>query len=211
MAEPGTGLRLLPVRRNPDAGRDLEYVPEDFFKAMDMVEVFPREGRLEVDLGCGDGSFLVAMALRHPERNFLGTERLMGRLRNTCRKAERAGAQNLRALRVESAYLVKHMLPVGAVSRFYVLFPDPWPKRRHWARRLIQPDFLEDVARVLGRGSELCIKTDDGDYFAFIERTARGCALFEREPWEEEAPMTDFERHYAAEGRKIHSVCLRRC
>jgi tRNA (guanine-N7-)-methyltransferase len=177
---------------------------------MEMANVFPREARLEVDFGCGDGSFLVAMALKYPERNYLGTERLLGRARNTCRKAERAAVTNVRLLRVESAYVVRHLLAPGTASRFYVLFPDPWPKRRHWPRRLIQPEFLQAAAMALNPGGELCVKTDDADYFEFIERTAAGCDLFARKPWEEDVPATDFERHYAEQKRRIYSVCLTR-
>jgi tRNA (guanine-N7-)-methyltransferase len=188
----------------------IEYVPGDYFRAMELGDLFSREGRLEVDLGCGDGSFLVAMALRHPERNYLGTERLFGRVRNTCGKAERAGLTNLRLLRVESAYVVKHLLAPGTVSRFYVLFPDPWPKRRHWARRLIQPEFLQAAAAALGPGGELCIKTDDAEYFAYIGKMAAGCEALAAGPWEEDLPPTDFERHYAAQGRRIHSLRLTR-
>jgi len=149
------------------------------------------------------------MAQRHPERNYLGTERLFGRVRTTSRKVERAGLDNVRLLKVESAYVVKHLLPAGSVSRIYVLFPDPWPKRRHWARRLIQAEFLEAAAGALRPGGELCIKTDDGDYFRWIEKMAAGCERFSREGWEEDVPRTDFERHYVAQGRGIHAVCLR--
>jgi tRNA (guanine-N7-)-methyltransferase len=173
-----------------------------------MADLFPREAPLEVDFGCGDGSFLLAMALRHPERNYLGTERLLGRARNTCRKAERAAVTNVRLLRVESAYVVKHLLAPGTASRFYVLFPDPWPKRRHWSRRLIQPEFLRAAAMALKPKGELCVKTDDADYFEYIAKTAAGCDQFAREPWDEDMPQTDFERHYAAQGRRIYSVCL---
>jgi tRNA (guanine-N7-)-methyltransferase len=187
----------------------VEFVPRDYFAALELGELFGREGRLEVDLGCGDGSFLVAMAKLHPERNFLGTERLLARARNTCRKAERAGMANLRLMRVESGYAVKHLLPAGSVGRLYVLFPDPWPKRRHWGRRLIQPEFLEAAGKALAVEGELCLKTDDADYFRHMERVAAGCgALLSREEWEEEMPQTDFERHYAKEGRRIYSMCL---
>jgi tRNA (guanine-N7-)-methyltransferase len=187
----------------------IEVVPVDYFRPMEMAGLFPRAARLEMDLGCGDGSFLVSIAQRHPERNYIGTERLFGRVRTTSRKLERAAVKNVRLLRVESAYVVKHLMPPGSVTRFYILFPDPWPKRRHWNRRLIQPDFLEAAADALSPAGELCVKTDDAGYFQFIEKVAAACPRFSRTPWEEDVPRTDFERHYVAQGRPIHSLCLK--
>ena len=195
----------------PSPSGPFEYLPADYFQPIRLEDVFPREAPLEVDLGCGDGSFLAAMAQMHPERNYLGTERLLGRIRNTGRKAKRAGVTNVRLLRVESAYVVRHLLPPGTASRFYVLFPDPWPKRRHWPRRLIRPEFLQDAATALKEGGELCVKTDDADYFGYIEKVAAGCAQFARGAWEEDVPRTDFERHYVAQGRTIYSLCLTKC
>ena len=193
-----------------DAEEKYEYMPDDLFRPIEVGALFTGGGRLEVDLGCGDGTFLVAMAVRHPERNYVGTERLFGRVRNTCRKAKRAGVANLRLLRIESAYVVKHLLSPGTVSRFYVMFPDPWPKRRHWPRRLVRREFLDAAAKALTPGGELCIKTDDADYFEYIEKAAEGCPLLARAAWEEEAPQTDFERHYVKQGRTFYSVCFRR-
>jgi tRNA (guanine-N7-)-methyltransferase len=188
----------------------IEFVPGDLFRAIDLAALFPAPAPLEVDLGCGDGTFLVAMARAHPERNFIGTERLFGRVRNTCRKAERAALTNLRILRIESAYVVKHLLPRASIQRFYLLFPDPWPKRRHWPRRLVQPAFLNDAADALAPAGELCIKTDAEDYFAYIRRTAASCPKLVAAPWDEEVPQTDFQRHYAAQGRPFHAMLLRR-
>lgn len=187
---------------------DVEYVPEDYFRALDLADVFSRAGRVEVDLGCGEGAFLIAMAARHPERNFIGTERLLGRVRNTLRKVERAGLTNVRLMRVESAYLVKRLLPAGSVGRVYVMFPDPWPKRRHWPRRLLNAEFLRAAAVALEPGGEVCIKTDDADYFQWIRKCAEGCGELRAAEWDEEMPMTDFERHYVAEGRRIYSTRL---
>jgi len=186
----------------------IEYAPEDYFQPIRIRDMFPREAPLEVDLGCGDGSFLVAMGQKHPDRNYLGTERLLGRVRNTCRKADRARLANVRMLLVESGYVVTHLLPPETTSRFYLMFPDPWPKRRHWQRRLIQPDFLRAAAVALMEGGQLCIKTDDADYFGYIGNVAAECRDFARETWEEDVPQTDFERHYLAQGRTIYSLCL---
>ena len=188
----------------------IEYAPADYFRPIDLLDLFPRPAPLDVDLGCGDGSFLVAMAKKHPEHNYLGTERLFGRVRNTSRKTERAGLTNIRLLRIESAYVVQHLLPPASVTRFYVLFPDPWPKRRHWPRRLIQPAFLDTASATLMPGGELCIKTDDADYFRAIEKAAAASKDFARESWTEDLPTTDFERHYVAQGRVIQSLRLTR-
>jgi tRNA (guanine-N7-)-methyltransferase len=197
------------TRRRPGArGAHLQYVPEDYFRRLVIADIFPREGPLEIDLGCGDGSFLVAMAQRYPDKNFLGTERLLGRVRSTCWKADVAGVSNVRLLRVESAYAIQYLLPVSSVSRFYVMFPDPWPKRRHWPRRLIQTEFLQSAAVGLVSGGELCVKTDDVNYFSYIERIVAACPLFTRHPWDEDVPYTDFERHYVAQGRTFHSLRL---
>ncbi|MGA3169638.1 MAG: tRNA (guanosine(46)-N7)-methyltransferase TrmB [Chthoniobacteraceae bacterium] len=186
----------------------IEYIPHDYFHPIDLADMFPRHAPLEVDLGCGDGSFLVAIAQSHPERNFIGTERLFGRIRTTDRKAEHAGLSNIRLLRVESAYAVAHLLPPASVSRVYILFPDPWPKRRHWPRRLIQPQFLDAASLSLTPGGQLCIKTDDADYFAHIKKAAANHPRLISAAWTEDLPQTDFERHYAAQGRAIHSLRL---
>lgn len=206
----------------------IELSPSDYFTALDIVEVFRAraEAPLEVDIGSGDGSFLVEMAERHPERNFLGLERLLGRVRKTCRRAARLGLDNVRVLRIENAYAVRHLLPPGSVSTFHILFPDPWPKRRHWRRRLIQPPFLDALAHALHPGGELRIKTDDAPYFAHIRAAiAERAQLFRELPWPEtpevgeanadadgnsnaDDPLTDFERRFVARGLPIYRARL---
>jgi tRNA (guanine-N7-)-methyltransferase len=188
----------------------IEHVPEDYFHPLDPARLFPTPAPLDVDLGSGEGSFLLAMAQAHPERNYIGAERLIGRIRNTCRKVQRAGLTNVRLLRIESAYFITHLLPAASASRIYILFPDPWPKRRHWPRRLIQPRFLDAVALTLEPDGGLWIKTDEENYFAHIRKAAAECASLTPGPWPEDLPLTDFERHYVAQGRPIYSICLTR-
>ena len=117
-------------------------------KSLPIVErlpidrIFGKAQSLEVEIGAGDGSFLVAYAKAHPELNLIGLERLLGRLRKIDRKARRAGLENVRLLRLEAAYFVQYMLPRASVRAFHIYFPDPWPKRRHWKNRLINDAFV---------------------------------------------------------------------
>src|SRR5205814_6255495 len=110
-------------------------------------KIFGRRAPLHVDLGCGDGSFLCALAQRLPDKNFLGIERLLSRIRSTARKA--ASLDNVRLLQIESSYAVRYLLPAESVETFYLLFPDPWPKRRHHRRRIFSRYFLDSVAAAL--------------------------------------------------------------
>ncbi len=110
---------------------------------LDLEKIFGRNAPLHVDLGCGDGSFLRAVAHSMPEKNFLGIERLHGRIRSSERKT--VDQSNVRLLQIESSYAVCYLLPAGSVETFYLLFPDPWPKRRHHPHRLVTPDFLNSV------------------------------------------------------------------
>nr|MBA3652218.1 tRNA (guanosine(46)-N7)-methyltransferase TrmB [Chthoniobacterales bacterium] len=75
---------------------EIELLPANYFAPLDLAQVFPQPGPLEVDIGCGDGGFLVARAEQFPERNFLGLEKLFGRVRRGCRKASRLGSTNVR-------------------------------------------------------------------------------------------------------------------
>ncbi|MEI9898273.1 MAG: hypothetical protein WDN28_31565 [Chthoniobacter sp.] len=122
----------------PDPAELIEFVPADYFARANMNDMFPRPAPLEIDLGCGEGAFLVAMAAKYPERNFLGIERLLGRVRKVCRMVVHHQLTNTRLLRIETAYALRYVLSPETVSVAHVLFPDPWPKRHHQPRRLIQ-------------------------------------------------------------------------
>jgi len=195
-----------------DAIARAEWVPADYFKEADPDAVLGRSAPLELDLGCGDGSFLLAMARRHPERNYVGTERLNGRVEKVSRKIARSGLENVRVLRLESHYAVRWLLPAGSASMVYVLHPDPWPKRNHHPRRLIQAEFMEALHRVLAPGGEVLVKTDDKPYFQWMEKVFAGSAGFEQLDWQEPAdwPHTDFEREFIAKGLPIYRARLRK-
>lgn len=183
------------------------FTPPDYFQ--ELTEVFPDPSRpLEIDLGCGDGTFLTGMAAQHPERDFLGVERMLGRVDKTLRRIERMQLPNARVMRLESSYTVAWLLPRASVSRLHLLCPDPWPKKKHAARRLVnQAEFLDGLTRILIPGGEFLLKTDDQPYFedallSFESRTHQ----FQRLDWPDDAffyPTTDFEQSWLHVGRGI--------
>lgn len=204
-----TALDQQPLRA-PEKG---EFQPADYFRRLTDGEIFEREAPLEVDLGCGDGRFLLEMAKQYPERNFLGVERLLGRVRKVCRLANRAKLDNVKVLRLESRYVVEWLLPLASVSRLHVLCPDPWPKARHHRRRLIQQDFLQAVWDVLQPGGEFLFKTDHDEYFEWAGEEVATFGRFERLDWPEDAffyPKTDFQLHWESLGKTLNGIRLKK-
>jgi tRNA (guanine-N7-)-methyltransferase len=176
---------------------------------LDLEKIFGRNASLHVDLGCGDGSFLCAMAQLMPKKNFLGVERLMGRIRSSAQKA--AKLPNVRLLRIESSYAVRYLLPAGAVETFYLLFPDPWPKRRHHGRRIVTPDFLNSVHVALGENGVVFIATDHLDYFREVKRVAGQNSRFTAvDVVDVDLPLTKFHEKFRVQGAPVHWLELRK-
>jgi tRNA (guanine-N7-)-methyltransferase len=169
---------------------------------LDLAGLFPKAQALEVELGSGDGSFLVNYAKLHPGINFLGVERLLGRLRKLDRKGRRAGLANLRCLRIESAYFLEYLLPPESVAALHVYFPDPWPKRKHRKNRLINARFTELALQALAPKGVVFLRTDDGDYFKQMLEVFSANAAFRliETPAELSTVVTDFERNFLARG-----------
>jgi len=190
-----------------------EFMPADYFRRLERDEVFSGRRPLEVDLGCGDGSFLLEMAAHHPGRDFLGVERLLGRVRKVCRFAQRRGLDNLKVLRLESRYTVEWLLAPASVSRLHLLCPDPWPKARHHRRRLVQQEFLGAVLKVLEPGGEFLFKTDHDEYYEWVLEQVDAFGRLERLDWPEGAffyPKTDFQVLWESEGKRLQSLRLRK-
>ncbi|MCL5096240.1 MAG: tRNA (guanosine(46)-N7)-methyltransferase TrmB [Candidatus Omnitrophica bacterium] len=187
-------------------GSSLIHRPESYVVPLDLQQVFPEPRPLEVELGSGDGSFLLDYARSHANCNFLGVERLLGRLRKLDRKGQQAGLTNLRLLRIEAGYCLAYLLPPASVHAFHVYFPDPWPKRRHHRRRLVNDRFMELVCRVLVQGGRIYLRTDDADYFACMSIAARRIPALRPvdTPPELSAVITDFESDFMARQIPVH-------
>lgn len=181
---------------------DLIFRPGSIVESLPLDELFPANQPLEVELGAGDGSFLVNHAKTRPHTNFLGVERLLGRLRKIDRKARRAGLANVRLVRLEASYLVQFLLPPASVHAFHIYFPDPWPKRRHWKNRLINEAFTELLRRALIPGGLVYLRTDNQPYFdQMLQSFAANPRLKKLEtPPELLSFQTDFERNFHLRG-----------
>jgi len=164
-----------------------------------------------VDLGCGDGAFLAKIAAENPDNNFLGIERLLGRVRSACRKIERAGLTNARILRFEISYAVEQLLPPNSVATFYIMFPDPWPKRRHAPRRLVTESFLLSLHRALRPCGTIRIATDESDYFCQITQLVTQSSHFSAiDDASFPAATSQFEKRFVQAGVVIHRLALRK-
>ncbi|HUK11787.1 MAG TPA: hypothetical protein VLW17_00680 [Thermoanaerobaculaceae bacterium] len=162
---------------------------------------------LEVELGAGNGRFLLDSAATHPERGYLGVERARKYLELATTRARRRGLANVRLAHTTAEDLLFRCLAPGSVAAFHVYFPDPWPKKRHHKRRFFRAENVARLAEVLEPGGVLRVKTDHSDYAALI------AALLGAEPrliadgdpaLFAELPATHFELRYARDARPVH-------
>jgi tRNA (guanine-N7-)-methyltransferase len=197
-------------------------MPADYFRRHSSSDIFGNDYPLEIDLGCGDGSFLIEMAKHYPDRNFLGVERLLGRVRGVCKRIQELGLTNVKVLRLESQYTLEYLLEPRSVSRLHLLCPDPWPKARHHKRRLVQQEFLHILHQVLITSGEFLFKTDHPEYYEWVLEQVESFNSVNPEktmkpvPWpvdkQEEGlfyPKTDFQRLWEGEGKTISSARYR--
>lgn len=177
-------------------------IQPNIVERLDFNALFGEPRPVELELGAGDGSFILNRAALNPDRNFLAVERLLGRLRKIDRMGRRRGLTNLKGLRLEAAYVVEWMIPESSLDAIHVYFPDPWPKRRHWRRRLVNPAFAQIAWKALRPNGVLYLRTDHEGYFQQMQEVMGGTDLFRAvsEPPELLGLTTDFEQGFLARG-----------
>jgi len=178
---------------------------------LDLARIFG-DVPIEVDVGSGKGRFLLARAAAHPGVGFLGIERQRRRIDKVAAKAARAGRSNIRLLHTEIRFAIETMLPDNTVRTFYVFFPDPWPKRKHNPRRLVNADFLKLIHRKLQPGGCIHFATDHDDYFSAVEPLFAHSPQFTLCPPFVPGPeeQTDFELLFAAAGKTANRLSLQK-
>ncbi len=180
----------------------LIYPLPSILERIQLDKLFPVSQPLDVELGCGDASFLLNYAKTNLHRNFIGVERLLGRVNKIDRKGRRLGLTNLRGIRIESGYFLEYLLPAHCAEALHIYFPDPWPKLKHRRHRFINERFPTLAHQVLKPRGTIFLRTDDTDYF---EQMLRVLAEDKRFMQIESPPAllelkTDFETEFNAHG-----------
>lgn len=186
--------------------------------ALDLGEPAPRDlrmlfangvDRVRLEIGFGGAEHLIAEAKAHPRTGFVGTDVFVNSIAKALAAINDNALANIRLYFGDASELID-WLPGEGLSRIDLLYPDPWPKRRHWKRRFIQDESLKRLARILKHGGELRFATDIGDYAAYtLTRISRSsdfrwtaeCANDWRNPWTGYSG-TRYEAKAVREGRK---------
>ena len=173
-------------------------------------ELFGRVAPVVLEIGFGNGETLVQQAAEHPEFDFLGIEVHEPGVGHCLIRAREAGITNRRLIRHDAVEVLDAMIPPASLARVNLYFPDPWPKKRHHKRRIVQAPFLAMVAERLAPGGALHVATDWENYAEHIEAVVLESGRFEcaekrvhsgDEPLDR--PETKFERRGLRHGHRI--------
>jgi tRNA (guanine-N7-)-methyltransferase len=182
---------------------------------IDLERAFGRAAPKLLEIGFGMGETTAVIAAAHPEIDYLCVEVHTPGVGSLLNRVEALGLRNVRVIQHDAVEVLERMLPPASLDGAHIFFPDPWPKKRHHKRRLIQPAFVALLASRMKSGAYLHVATDWGDYAeqilavmsaeAALENVAQG---FSARP--ETRPETKFERRGVALGHRVWDVVFRR-
>ncbi|HNR23203.1 MAG TPA: tRNA (guanosine(46)-N7)-methyltransferase TrmB [Steroidobacteraceae bacterium] len=185
--------------------------------ALDLDAIFGRHAPRTLEIGFGNGDHLASLAARHPERDYLGIEVHrpgVGRLLLSC---EAQGSRNVRAICRDAIEVLEQCLAPASIDEVLLLFPDPWHKKRHHKRRIVQPPFVAAVARVLACGGVFRLATDWEPYAMQMLEVLDASAEFDNlvpgggfAPRDPERAATRFERRGERLGHGVWDLAYRR-
>ena len=188
----------------PDFG--LDFAPT----LLDLVALFARDAPRTLEVGYGNGETLVQQALENPATDFIGIEVHEPGIGHCLIEARKAHISNLRIISHDAVDVLNHQIPPASLRRINIYFPDPWPKKRHHKRRLLQPSFLNLCADRLESSGSLHIATDWANYAEHIDELLAQSDRFavgERREHSGDSPldrpMTKFERRGLKRGHQI--------
>jgi tRNA (guanine-N7-)-methyltransferase len=179
--------------------------------AISSTEIFNRKAPLVLEIGSGMGETTIGIADAHPEADFIAIEVHGPGVGSLLNAIEKNQLTNVRVIRHDAVEVLELMIPDGTLAAIHLFFPDPWPKKRHHKRRLVQPEFATLAARKLVPGGALHAATDLADYAEQIEQ------VLMKEPLLEAAksafatrPVTKFESRGRRLGHPVRDLVFRR-
>ena len=184
---------------------------------LDLSGVFGNDNPVYLEIGFGNGESLAEMARQHPERNYIGIEVHSPGVGHLLMKLEEYGCENVRICRQDAVDVLAHMIPDGALQGVYLFFPDPWHKKRHHKRRIVQPEFLELLARKLRPGGFFHAATDWQNYAEHMLEVLNGASHIFSNTAEadfidrpEDRPLTKFEQRGLRLGHGVWDLVFER-
>lgn len=181
---------------------------ESGFELLDLEKLFGNANPVILEIGSGKGRFLISTATERPDLNLLGIEKSLHYHRLIRDRVLKRHLTNIRLVNHDAFLVMQKMLPPQSIGEVHIYFPDPWPRKREQKRRIIRPEALEEMKRVLAEGGSGIYVTDHQEYFeaaaphveAAFPKTER------RIPGPDDPPRTNYEAKYRAEGRPIFEI-----
>jgi tRNA (guanine-N7-)-methyltransferase len=194
---------------------DVLLPPPVIGEVIDFRRMFGDDRPIEMEIGAGKGGFLLNRARALPERGFFGIEWANKICRYAADRMVRRGVTNVRLMRADAKHLMMYSLRPECLTILHIYHPDPWPKKRHHKRRLIQPDFVAAAANALVPGGRIAIQTDHADYFEQIRQVMAGEPRLAEVAFDvpeagvqEGRVQTNYEIKYLREGREIYQLAM---
>jgi len=185
---------------------------------LDLAAMFGNDHPVTLEIGFGNGDSLAAMAAAAPQRNFIGIEVHRPGVGHLLLKIEELGLTNLRVMRKDAVQVLKNALPEASLDRVQLFFPDPWHKKRHHKRRILQPSLVQLLARVIRPGGHFHAATDWENYAEhMMDVLTAADTLFDNTagpghytPRPDERPLTRFEQRGQRLGHGVWDLLFRR-
>jgi tRNA (guanine-N7-)-methyltransferase len=180
---------------------------ETGFVLLDLESVFGNRHPVVVEIGSGKGRFLIGSAVERPDRNFIGIEKSLHYHRVIRERVAKRNLTNVRLINHDAFLVMQKMFANASVAEIHIYFPDPWPRRREQKRRIIRPEALSEMRRVLADGGSGIYVTDHREYFeAAAPLIGQFFRAETRIPGPDDPARTNYEAKYRAQGREIYEV-----
>lgn len=202
-----SSILFLPEVTNKNMKKSVEQ--KEYF---DYAQIFGNDNPVELEIGCGFGTFVCGIAKRNPSVNYIAVEKISNVVVSAAERVKEEGIQNVYFLNCPAEVLPKY-IPDGSIDKLYLNFSTPLPKKGYAKQRLTHPRFLEEYKLLLKEGGVIMQKTDDRDFYLFSLESYKQCGFEILESCEDltaladpENIVTEYERKFINCGKNIYRI-----